>query len=173
MRPTSSCSIGLKLPAAFLCVPAVVVAAIAISPWRAEAQVEHQPASAKIGSSELTVTIGVQANDNVGETPVVPPSLEIGAGEEGREAEAGDAERIAKATATHHQTGLIDANVAGQPRASLKCFCLTPDNRILAGCAAEAANCLCSLRVGESRWNRSETGASIWGHSPAECKSLR
>jgi len=39
------------------------------------------------------------------------------------------------ATPTHHQTGLIKANIAGLPNRSLKCFCLTPDNRVVAGCA--------------------------------------
>lgn len=41
----------------------------------------------------------------------------------------------ALATPTHHQTGLIKANVAGLPNRELKCFCLTPHNRIVAGCA--------------------------------------
>jgi hypothetical protein len=38
-------------------------------------------------------------------------------------------------TPTHHQTGLIKANVDGLPERELKCFCLMPDNRIVAGCA--------------------------------------
>jgi hypothetical protein len=41
----------------------------------------------------------------------------------------------ALATPTHHQAGLITANAAGRPQVQLKCFCLTPDNRIVAGCA--------------------------------------
>ena len=40
---------------------------------------------------------------------------------------------IARATPTHHQTGLIKVNVDGLPERSLQCFCLTPDNRIVAG----------------------------------------
>lgn len=39
------------------------------------------------------------------------------------------------ATPTHHQTGVIKAAVDGLPQRELKCFCLTPDNRIVAGCA--------------------------------------
>lgn len=39
------------------------------------------------------------------------------------------------ATPTHHQTGLIKANVEGLPDRSLQCFCVMPDNRILAGLA--------------------------------------
>jgi hypothetical protein len=57
-------------------------------------------------------------------------------------AEAGKAEpakepvdHTALATPTHHQTALIKANVDGLPERELKCFCLTPDNRIVAGCA--------------------------------------
>lgn len=41
----------------------------------------------------------------------------------------------ALATPTHHQTGLIKANVAGLPNRKLTCFCVLPDNRIVAGCA--------------------------------------
>ncbi len=41
----------------------------------------------------------------------------------------------ALATPTHHQTGTIQVNVDGLPQRSLKCFCLTPDNQILAGCS--------------------------------------
>lgn len=44
-------------------------------------------------------------------------------------------DRQALATPTHHQSGLIKANVDDLPERSLKCFCLTPDNRIVAGCA--------------------------------------
>jgi hypothetical protein len=43
----------------------------------------------------------------------------------------------ALATPTHHQTGTINVNAAGLPQASLTSFCLTPDDRILAGCASE------------------------------------
>ena len=46
------------------------------------------------------------------------------------------AERLA--TPTHHQTGLIQAKVEGLPERSLSCFCLTPDNRIVAGLAGGA-----------------------------------
>ncbi len=42
------------------------------------------------------------------------------------------------ATPTHHQTGLIQTNVAGLPDRALQCFCLTPDNRIVAGLAGGA-----------------------------------
>lgn len=37
------------------------------------------------------------------------------------------------ATPTHHQTGVIKGSVTGLPERQLKCFCLTPDNRIVAG----------------------------------------
>lgn len=47
---------------------------------------------------------------------------------------AKDDDLKAIATPTHHQTGLIKANVEGLPNRGLKCFCLTPDNRIVAGC---------------------------------------
>lgn len=46
--------------------------------------------------------------------------------------------KTALATPTHHQTGLVNANVEGMPNRNLKCFCLTPDNRIVAGCAGGA-----------------------------------
>jgi hypothetical protein len=39
---------------------------------------------------------------------------------------------------SHRQTSVISVNVDGQPQASVTCFCLTPDDRILAGCAGEA-----------------------------------
>ncbi|HEX2473429.1 MAG TPA: hypothetical protein VHK01_01710 [Lacipirellulaceae bacterium] len=39
---------------------------------------------------------------------------------------------------THRQTTIIQANVEGQPQTSITSFCLTPDDRILAGCAGEA-----------------------------------
>jgi hypothetical protein len=42
----------------------------------------------------------------------------------------------ALATPTHHQTGVIDINGDGRPHASLTCFCVSPDNRILAGCVS-------------------------------------
>jgi hypothetical protein len=40
--------------------------------------------------------------------------------------------------ATHRQTTIIQANVEGQPQTSVTSFCLTPDDRILAGCAGES-----------------------------------
>ena len=39
-------------------------------------------------------------------------------------------------TPTHHQVGIIQANVDGQPQVALQCFALTPENKILAGCLA-------------------------------------
>lgn len=39
---------------------------------------------------------------------------------------------------THRQTTIIQANVEGQPQTSITSFCLTPDDRILAGCAGES-----------------------------------
>jgi hypothetical protein len=45
-------------------------------------------------------------------------------------------DRTTLATPTHHQTGLIKANADGLPERQLSCFCLTPDNRIVAGCAS-------------------------------------
>jgi hypothetical protein len=39
---------------------------------------------------------------------------------------------------THRQTTIIQANVEGQPQTSITSFCLTPDDRILAGCASES-----------------------------------
>jgi hypothetical protein len=39
---------------------------------------------------------------------------------------------------THRQTAIISGNVEGQPQTTLTCFCLTPDNRILAGCAGQS-----------------------------------
>ena len=61
----------------------------------------------------------------------------LAAASAGSTAGAGDEDTPAKvlATPTHHQTGVIKANADGLPERSLKCFCLTPDNRILAGCA--------------------------------------
>jgi regulator of replication initiation timing len=50
-------------------------------------------------------------------------------------AAAAEANPQALATPTHHQTGVIKAAVEGLPQRELKCFCLTPDNRIVAGCA--------------------------------------
>jgi hypothetical protein len=41
------------------------------------------------------------------------------------------------ATPTHHQTGLIQGKVDGMPERQLKCFCLTPDDRIVAGFAGD------------------------------------
>ncbi|MGD9634801.1 MAG: hypothetical protein AB7G28_18345 [Pirellulales bacterium] len=69
-------------------------------------------------------------------TIVAVPGLSDAAQEDAAPAAATNA--TALATPTHHQTGLIKANVAGMPDRSLKCFCLTPDNRIVAGCAGGA-----------------------------------
>ena len=51
------------------------------------------------------------------------------------ESSSSEQDSAALATPTHHQTGLIKADVDSLPNRSLKCFCLTPDNRIVAGCA--------------------------------------
>lgn len=40
--------------------------------------------------------------------------------------------------ATHHQAALIEIKVPGQPQATVTCFCLTPDDRILAGCSGQS-----------------------------------
>jgi sugar lactone lactonase YvrE len=38
---------------------------------------------------------------------------------------------------THRQTSIISANLEGQPQVTLTCFCLMPDDRIVAGCVGE------------------------------------
>src|SRR6185436_14531372 len=48
-----------------------------------------------------------------------------------------DGEKIS-AVATHHQTGIIKVDAPGQSSAKIACFCLTPDDKILAGCAASS-----------------------------------
>ncbi|HEY3394867.1 MAG TPA: hypothetical protein VGK58_19340 [Lacipirellulaceae bacterium] len=53
------------------------------------------------------------------------------------EAPAAEANQVAE-TATHRQTTIIQANVDGQPQTSITCFCLTPNDRILAGCAGQS-----------------------------------
>ncbi len=53
------------------------------------------------------------------------------------ESAAADANPISEEP-THRQTTIIQANVEGQPQTSITSFCLTPDNRILAGCAGES-----------------------------------
>lgn len=68
----------------------------------------------------------------------VIPATSVSITQDTGENPAGSRERQALATPTHHQTGLIKANVAGQPEASITCFCLTPENRVLAGCVGEA-----------------------------------
>jgi hypothetical protein len=40
---------------------------------------------------------------------------------------------------THKQASIISANIDGQPKVELTCFCLTPDDRIVAGCTGEAS----------------------------------
>jgi sugar lactone lactonase YvrE len=116
----------------------LIAASIAVSPLRAEAPLEQAQAADEFSSSDSALTFDLQGNDDASVTQVVPASAEMAADEEEHQTEAGEAERVAKATATHHQTGVIDANVSGQPQVSLKCFCLTPDNRVLAGCVGAA-----------------------------------
>jgi len=134
MRPYSKCSIRPRLSAELLAAVVLVVAAIAALPARAEIRPEP-PQSAENQSSESPFAIlEVQVDEEAGTTQVVPASVEIATGEAPSEVNADDAARIAKATATHHQTGVVGVNVEGQPKVSLKCFCLTADDRILAGC---------------------------------------
>jgi hypothetical protein len=56
-------------------------------------------------------------------------------------------------TPTHRQTTVIQANVEGQPQTSVTCFCLTPDDRILVGCAGQSGE----IRVFDSAGNFVET----------------
>ena len=63
---------------------------------------------------------------------VAPASATTSAG---TESTTNSDDRLALATPTHHQTGLIKVNVDGLPQRDLTCFALTPDDRILAGCA--------------------------------------
>jgi hypothetical protein len=44
----------------------------------------------------------------------------------------------ALSTPTHHQTGVIEVSVSG-----LSCFCLTPDDRVLAGCGETGKGYVC------------------------------
>jgi hypothetical protein len=53
------------------------------------------------------------------------------------QAPAAEANQVPE-TPTHRQTTIIQANVEGQPQTSITCFCLTPDDRILAGCASQS-----------------------------------
>jgi hypothetical protein len=53
------------------------------------------------------------------------------------EAPAAEANQVSE-TPTHRQTTIIKANVEGQPQTAITCFCLTPDDRILAGCAGQS-----------------------------------
>ncbi len=54
-----------------------------------------------------------------------PPAAELA---------AKDAHKVSP-VATHRQAAIIQINVDGQQKAKVSCFCLTPDDRILAGCA--------------------------------------
>lgn len=76
-------------------------------------------------AEEVDVAVG-----EVTVTSIVDDAIEVEA-----KSKKSDEELGALATPTHHQTGLIKANVDGLPERQLKCFCLTPDNRIVAGCA--------------------------------------
>jgi hypothetical protein len=46
-------------------------------------------------------------------------------------------EKVVSGVPTHRQMSIIPANVDGQSQVSLTCFCLTPDDRIVAGCVGE------------------------------------
>jgi sugar lactone lactonase YvrE len=63
------------------------------------------------------------------------PAAEAPAAE--NENAAADANAVSEEP-THRQTTIIQANVEGQPQTSITSFCLTPDDRILAGCAGES-----------------------------------
>jgi hypothetical protein len=118
---------------------ALVVASTAMPPAAAKPPAEQAEMPADTATSELTITYGLLVDADVSDAQVIPASANVPARAEKQSIDPTNAERNAKSTPTHHQTGAITANVAGQPQTNLKCFCLTPDNRILAGCV-EALN---------------------------------
>jgi len=71
-------------------------------------------------------------------TPATAPAPEAPAAEApAAENATPDANSVSEQP-THRQTTVIQANVEGQPQTAITSFCLTPDDRILAGCAGES-----------------------------------
>ena len=67
--------------------------------------------------------------------------------------DAQSAEQKALATPTHHQTTIIKANVENLPATKVKCFALTPEGQVLAGCNGESGE----IRVFDTDGNYVET----------------
>lgn len=69
------------------------------------------------------------------------------------QADEPSAEQKALATPTHHQTTIIKANVENLPATKVKCFALTPEGQVLAGCNGESGE----IRVFDTDGNYVET----------------
>ncbi|MEX2170388.1 MAG: PDZ domain-containing protein [Pirellulales bacterium] len=67
--------------------------------------------------------------------------------------DAQSAEQKALATPTHHQTTIIKANVENLTATKVKCFALTPEGQVLAGCNGESGE----IRVFDTDGNYVET----------------
>ena len=90
------------------------------------------PASSEEPATRLRLfTIRTAAAAPAAETPAAEAPAATA------EAPAANADQIPE-TPSHRQTTIIQANVEGQPQTSITCFCLTPDDRILAGCAGQS-----------------------------------
>ena len=71
-------------------------------------------------------------------TPATAPAPEAPAAEAPAAENATPEANPVSEQPTHRQTTVIQANVEGQPQTAITSFCLTPDDRILAGCAGES-----------------------------------
>lgn len=102
-------------------------------PARSDEPTDSVTISTAIIESSDEATGAAEAND------ASEPGATTEAGAVNRSTASGERPAVAaskvSAAPTHRQTGIIQANVDGQPQASLTCFCLTPDDRIVAGCA--------------------------------------
>ncbi len=100
--------------------------------------------------------LGIAATPGRAETAAADAAAESESAATAAAADAGSTTTDAAAasfTATHRQTAIIRANVDGQPQVSVTCFCLTPDDRIVAGCTGPSAE----LRVFDAEGNYIET----------------
>ena len=91
----------------------------------------HPPFSARFQCRVWFATIALLvsafslANSVVGEEVTIKPRAAKSVADSGK----------VLAVATHHQAGTIQVNAADRPQVKLACFCLTADDKILAGCA--------------------------------------